>query len=183
MAKGSRSAGVSMANSPLTTDSTSASPTKVVSHGCGENHWPLDRRSCSSAASRLRSSKYGSVLACAAGRSSDKPARSTSSSGGLFPENCATASSLYFQPVGVGSAAPCTASNLLSAASSRSSVSSVLKSAGQHVSAHVLRCWNERERRSGDDRHLSETSAHRIEQVGVAVRRTGDLLARAGDDI
>ena len=33
--KGPRSAGVSLVNSPLTTDSTSASPTKVVSHGCG----------------------------------------------------------------------------------------------------------------------------------------------------
>ena len=47
---------------------------------------------------------------------------------------------------------------------------------GQQVPAYLLRRRNELERRSGDDRHLSEARAHRVEQVGVAVRRTGDLL-------
>jgi hypothetical protein len=51
---GPRSAGVSLASSPATTGSTTGSPTKVVSHGCGNAQRPSDRSSRSKGASRSR---------------------------------------------------------------------------------------------------------------------------------
>ncbi|HET6293004.1 MAG TPA: hypothetical protein VFG33_06505 [Kribbella sp.] len=42
---------------------------------------------------------------------------------------------------------------------------------------------DELERRAGDDADLTEPGAYCVEQVGVVVRRAGDLLPLAGHDL
>ncbi len=53
----------------------------------------------------------------------------------------------------------------------------------QQESTHRPRRPDELESRFGDDTHLTEAGAHRVEQVGVAGRRAVDRLSLAGHDL